>query len=374
MGFLVDISVRKIIHIDMDAYYASVEQRDFPQLRGKPIVVGGPPNSRGVVSTASYEARKYGIHSAMPSSRVLKLCPKAIFVKPRFDVYKEVSLQIREIFFQYSDLVEPLSLDEAYIDVSNNKKNMKSATIIAQEILYNIFQKTKLTASGGLGPNKFVAKVASDFKKPNGLTVVTPDEVENFIANLPIGKFYGVGKVTEKKMISLGILSGKELRLWPLVELQKHFGKAGKYYFDIARGIDNRPVSPERIRKSVGVERTFKKDILSPGEFEEAIYKLAVELQRRIERQQTAGQTLTIKIKDPNFVVHSKQITGDKFIRDIDEIFLMGKKLFYQLLPEPRPLRLIGLTLSHLDTEKETTFSNIRQIEFPFEDKRVNTQ
>lgn len=369
-----DISVRKIIHIDMDAYYASVEQRDFPQLRGKPVVVGGPPNSRGVVATASYEARKYGIHSAMPTSRVLKLCPKAIFVKPRFDVYKEVSLQIREIFFQYSDLVEPLSLDEAYIDVSNNKKNMKSATIIAQEILYNIFQKTKLTASGGVGPNKFVAKVASDFNKPNGLTVVTPDEVENFIASLPIGKFYGVGKVTEKKMISLGILSGKELRFWPLVELQKHFGKAGKYYFDIAHGIDNRPVSPERIRKSVGVERTFKKDILSPNEFEEAIYKLAVELQRRIERQQTGGQTLTIKIKDANFVIHSKQITGDKFIRDIDEIFLMGKKLFRQLLPEPKPLRLIGLTLSHLDTEKDSASPNIGQIEFPFDDMSVNTQ
>ena len=338
----------------MDAYYASIEQRDFPQLRGKPVVVGGSPNSRGVLATASYEARKFGIHSAMPSARVLKLCPNAIFVRGRFDVYKEVSNQIRDIFYGYTDLVEPLSLDEAFLDVTANKKNMRSATIIAQNILYEIFQKTELTASGGVGPNKFIAKVASDIKKPNGLTVVTPEEAEQFIAELPIGKFFGVGKVTEAKMLKLGIRTGHDLRQWPLEELRRHFGKAGKYYYEISRGIDNRPVSVERERKSVGVERTFKKDISSYEEYYSALEKLAEELDRRLKKNDARGYTITVKIKDSDFIVHTRQVTLEKSIRDYEDLLHYGKHLIQYLLPDPIPLRLIGLTLSHLNDDMDT--------------------
>lgn len=358
--------IRKIIHIDMDAYFASIEQRDFPQLRGKPVVVGGSPNSRGVVSTASYEARKYGIHSAMPSARALKLCPKAIFVRSRFDVYKEVSEQIRNIFFEYTHLVEPLSLDEAFLDVTINKKGMKSATIIAQTILYEIYQKTKLTASGGVGPNKFIAKIASDIKKPNGLTVVTPEEVDKFVAELPIGKFFGVGKVTEAKMKKLGIKTGLDLRQWPREELINHFGKAGKYYYDVARGIDNRPVSTERERKSVGVERTFKKDIASFEEYYAALEKLADELVHRLDKNKTQGYTITVKIKDSDFVVHTRQITMDHPLMGYDELIETGKQLIDYLLIDPIPLRLIGLTVSHLTSEgdAEKPIEN-PQIELP---------
>lgn len=254
-------SQRKIIHIDMDAFYASVEQRDNPQLRGKPIVVGGNPDSRGVVATCSYEARRFGIHSAMSCARAYRLCPQVVFVRPRFDAYQKVSQQIREIFFRYTDLVEPLSLDEAYLDVTTNKPGIQSATWVAQNICNEIRQKTSLTASAGVSYNKFLAKIASDVKKPNGLTVVTPEEAESFIAQLLIRRFHGVGRVTEKKMQKLGILTGADLRQHSLAELNKNFGKAGQYYFNIARGIDLRPVMPNRIRKSIGKETTLSEDI-----------------------------------------------------------------------------------------------------------------
>jgi len=254
-----DPPIRKIIHVDMDAFYASVEQRDHPEYKNKPLVVGGSPQGRGVVAAASYEARKFGIHSAMPASRAVKLCPNAIFVKPRFDVYKEVSHQIREIFFDYTDLVEPLSLDEAYLDVTENFKQNPSATLIAREIKRRVKQETGLTASAGVASNKFLAKIASDLDKPDGLSVITPEEAEEFIEKLPIGDFYGVGKATQKKMLTLGIKTGSDLKTWEEIDLVKQFGKSGHHYYRIARGIDNRLVKPNRIRKLIGKNVRFLK-------------------------------------------------------------------------------------------------------------------
>jgi len=254
---------RKIIHIDMDAFYASVEQRDHPQLRGKPVIVGGDPGSRGVVATCSYEARRFGIHSAMSSARAYRLCPQAIFVRPRFDVYRAVSAQIREIFHQHTDLVEPLSLDEAYLDVTENKQQIASATWVAREILQQIYKQTALTASAGVSYNKFLAKLASDIDKPAGLTVVTPEQAEAFIGQLPVRRFHGIGRVTEKKLLARGIASGADLRRCSLAELEHLFGSAGQYFYDIARGIDTRPVVPNRVRKSIGKETTLAEDCAS---------------------------------------------------------------------------------------------------------------
>ena len=253
--------VRKIIHIDMDAFYAAIEQRDFPQYKDKPVVVGGNPNSRGVVATCSYEARKYGIHSAMPSYRAYRLCPQAVFVRPRFVAYKEASEKIKEIFYQYTSLVEPLSLDEAYLDVTNSTKCSGSATLIAKEIKRKIFEKIQLTASAGVSYNKFLAKIASDFQKPDGLTVVLPQEGEEFVKKLKIRQFHGVGKVTEKKMHQLGIYTGADLKKLNLEELKQHFGKFSEYLYKVARAIDNRPVKILWQRKSIGKETTFSKDI-----------------------------------------------------------------------------------------------------------------
>ena len=252
---------RKIIHIDMDAFFASVEQRDFPELQGKPVIVGGQPHSRGVVAACSYEARKFGIHSAMPSSQAFRLCPDAVFVKPRFDAYRQASSIIREIFYSFTDLVEPPSLDEAYLDVSHCTKHNGSATLIAQNIVTIIQQQTSLTASAGISYNKFLAKIASDINKPNGLYLITPKQGEAFIENLPIRKFHGIGKATEAKMTKLGIRNGKELKQASLQCLREYFGKAGLHYYQIARGIDPRPVKTNRPNKSIGIETTFEQDI-----------------------------------------------------------------------------------------------------------------
>ena len=257
---------RKIIHIDMDAFFAAVEQRDNPELRGKPVIVGGDPGGRGVVATCSYEARRFGIHSAMSCARAYRLCPQARFVPPRFEAYRTVSLQIREIFHQYTDLVEPLSLDEAFLDVTDNKPAIQSATWVAQEILQKIKQVTGLTASAGVSYNKFLAKIASDMHKPDGLTVVTPEQAKAFIEVLPVRRFHGVGRVTEKRMQTLGILTGADLKKRPQQELDKNFGKAGQYYYQIARGIDLRPVLPNRVRKSIGKETTLSEDIADRGQ------------------------------------------------------------------------------------------------------------
>ena len=258
--------LRKIIHIDMDAFYASVEQRDNPQLRGKPVIVGGQPDKRGVVAACSYEARKFGVHSAMSSARAHTICPQAVFVYPRFDKYRAASAVIMEIFHEYTYLVEPLSLDEAFLDVTRNKKGIESATQIARQIRREIFDKTGLTASAGVSYNKFLAKVASDYRKPDGLTVVVPDKAQSFIDHLPIRKFSGVGKVTEKKMLGLGIRTGEDLRKLSRDDLIRIFGKYGAYFYNIAHGMDSRPVTTERIRKSLGKEITLGEDIANTGE------------------------------------------------------------------------------------------------------------
>lgn len=343
---------RKIIHVDMDAYYAAIEQRDHPEYIGKPIAVGGTSN-RGVVSTASYEARKFGIHSAMASVIARKRCPHLIFVKPRFDVYKQVSQKIREIFFEYTDLVEPLSLDEAYLDVTENKKNMRSATFIAREIKEKIKSATKLTASAGVSINKFVAKVASDIDKPDGLTVIPPEQVQGFISQLEIGDFYGVGKVTEAKMKKAGIHKGSDLRRKELHELIQLFGKNGIYYYNIARGIDEREVKPTRIRKSIGAERTFKRDLSKKSELIERLQKINNILWERMKKAEVTGKTITLKVKYHDFVNRSRSKTINRYIQEKDEVFATARELLiYSDLPD-RPIRLLGISISNLNTASE---------------------
>src|SRR5690606_35338419 len=288
------ISLRKIIHVDMDAFYASVEQMDNPELKGKAVAVGGG-EKRGVVSAASYEARKFGVRSAMSGYIAKRNCPDLIFVRPRFDRYSEISKQIRKIFYDYTDLVEPLSLDEAYLDVTVNKKGNPSATLIAQEIRNRIFNEVGLTASAGISVNKFIAKVASDYNKPNGQKTVNPEEVESFLENLEIRKFYGVGKVTTEKMYALGIFTGKDLKSKSIEFLGSHFGKSGSFYYYVVRGIHNSPVKPSRIPKSVGAERTFNENLSSEIFMLEKLENIAVELEKRLKKAKIAGKTITLK-------------------------------------------------------------------------------
>jgi DNA polymerase-4 len=344
------MTMRKIIHIDMDAFFASIEQRDHPELVGKPVAVGGA-GKRGVVAAASYEARKFGVFSAMPSSIALRKCPDLIFVKHRFDVYKQVSLQIRQIFLEYTDLVEPLSLDEAYLDVTENKKGLTSATAIAKEIKSKIRSATRLTASAGVSINKFLAKVASDQDKPDGLFVITPKQAERFVENLPIEKFFGIGKVTAQKMHKLGIGNGRDLKMIPREELVRRFGKAGRYYFDIARAIDHREVNPNRIRKSLGAERTFEEDVTEDTDIitqTKRIYDILID---RVEKADVKGKTLTLKIKYNDFEVFSKSQSLQHYTSDGDEIKLISMELIKKILPAKKGIRLIGLTLSNLNTE-----------------------
>jgi len=293
--------MKKIIHIDMDAFYASIEQRDHPLLKDKPLIVGGMPNSRGVVASCSYEARKFGIKSAMPSHMAKKLCKDAIFVIPRMEVYKQVSLQIREIFYAYTDLVEPLALDEAYLDVTENKKNISSAITIAKEIKEEIFKKTKLTASAGVSFNKFLAKIASKQKKPNGLTVITPKEAEAFIDALPIGRFFGIGKATEQLLRENNILTGANLRKKTQEELNLLLGRRGYYYYNILRNIGDTEVCPDHIRKSVGREITLNYDTANRKEWKKILESLAFELERILLRLNLKGRTLTLKITFADF-------------------------------------------------------------------------
>jgi DNA polymerase IV len=299
---------RKIIHVDMDAFYASVEQRDNPQYQRKPLVVGGSPEKRGAVAAASYEARKFGIHSAMPSRTAVQRCPHLIFAPPRFEVYREISEQIRFIFESYTDLVEPLALDEAYLDVTVNKKGIHSATAIAREIKQTILQQTKLTASAGVSLNKFLAKIASGMNKPDGLTVIQPDEAEPFIEALPIESFYGVGRATAAKMQELGIRTGADLKQRNERELVQHFGKVGRFYHQIARGIDDRPVNPNRIRKSIGAETSFDPDLEGRATIEQKLEAIAQEVQERIERNGARGRTITLKVKFADY----RQITRSR--------------------------------------------------------------
>lgn len=336
----------------MDAFYASVEQRDNPDLRGKPVAVGGS-GDRGVVAAASYEARKFGVRSALSSKVAIRNCPDLIFVPPRFDVYKKVSNQIHEIFHEYTDLVEPLSLDEAYLDVTYAKKGKPSATLIAREIKRQISEETGLTASAGVSYNKFLAKVASDMDKPDGLYVITPGQAEEFINKLEIKKFFGIGKVTAKKLNEMGIWFGKELKKLERLELINLFGKAGSYYYDIARGIDNRPVEPSRERKSIGAENTFLHDLYRQEDLRRELEKISKILWGRVERSGKEGKTLTLKIKFADFeqITRSKTISG--FFDSEGFLFSEGIKLLKKEEPLPKGIRLLGLTVSNFPEEKK---------------------
>jgi len=340
---------RKIIHIDMDAFYASVEQMDNPELRGKPVAVGGSEN-RGVVSAASYEARKFGVRSAISGVLAKKYCPEIIFVRPRFDRYKEISSKIHKIFNEYTDLVEPLSLDEAYLDVTQNKKGNPSASLLAEEIRLRIFNEVGLTASAGISINKFVAKIASDYNKPNGQKTVNPDEVEAFLEELPIRKFYGVGKVTTEKMYQLGIFTGTDLKSKSLEFLEKHFGKSGTFYYYVVRGIHNSEVKSSRITKSVAAEHTFDVNLSSEIFMIEQLERIAVSLEKRLERHKLSGKTITLKIKYSDFTQQTRSKTLPYFISDKSLIMENIKELLYQEKMKDS-VRLLGISLSNLNNE-----------------------
>jgi len=345
--------VSKIIHIDMDAFYASVEQRDDPSLKGKPVVVGGSPQGRGVVAAASYEARKFGIRSAMPAAHALRLCPDVIFIRPRFDVYKQISLQIRGIFHEYTDLVEPLSLDEAYLDVTENKPGNPSATLIAREIKQKIREETGLTASAGVSCNKFLAKIASDLRKPDGIALITPEKAAGFIARLPIGKFHGIGKATEAKMHRLGIKNGADLRSWSRWDLNKHFGKVGAFYYNIARAIDNRPVRTERIPKSIGKEKTFEEDVDSVEWLAGFLATLSDKVADRMHRESAEARTVTLKLRYDNFESITRSFTPGYLLSEAAEIAELAARLLRETDAGQRKVRLIGVTVSGFQREGE---------------------
>ena len=342
---------RKIVHIDMDAFFASVEQRDDPELRGKPVAVGGS-RERGVVAAASYEAREFGVRSAMPSVTAKRKCPNLIFVKPRFDVYKAVSLQIRTIFAAYTPIVEPLSLDEAYLDVTENLKGVASATQIAEEIRAKIRAETGLTASAGISYNKFLAKLASDHRKPDGLFVITPKMGPAFVENLPVEKFHGVGPATTAKMNRLGIRTGIDLREQTLAFLQQHFGKPGPYYYWIARGVDERPVQPDRIRKSLGAENTFPTDIFTFEAACEELLPIIEKVWRIREGAEIHGRTVTLKVKYADFQQITRSRTGQSLFSTRAEIEQLSHALLEPLFPVAKGIRLLGITLSSL-SEKQ---------------------
>ena len=357
---------RKIIHIDMDAFYASVEQRDHPELRGKPIAVGHA-EERGVVSAASYEARKYGVRSAMSSLKAKQLCPHIVFVPGQMSVYKEVSAQIHAIFHDYTDLIEPLSLDEAFLDVTHNKKGISLAVDIAKEIKQRIRQELNLVASAGISYNKFLAKVASDYRKPDGLCTIHPDQALEFIATLPIEAFWGVGKVTAQKMHALGIHKGKDLQKCTLEMLTRLFGKAGNIYYDFARGIDLRPVESIRIRKSVGCEHTLEKDITLKSSVIIELYHVATELVERLKRNDFAGNTLTLKIKFYDFKQITRSITQEKELQNMKDILPLAKQLLKEVDFSIRPIRLIGLSVSNPKEEQEEEHGVWKQLELEFD-------
>jgi DNA polymerase-4 len=355
--------MRKIIHIDMDAFYASVEQRDRPELKGKPVIVGGDPQSRGVVAACSYETRKFGVHSAMPSATAYRLCPDADFIRPRFDMYRAVSAQIREIFYEYTNLVEPLSLDEAFLDVTENYKGMPSATLIARELKKKIFKRTGgLTSSAGVSFNKFLAKVASDLNKPDGITVITPDMADEFIEKLPIRKFFGVGKVTEEKMLNLGIKTGADFKRFKKEQLIQIFGKSGRYFYDIAHGLDDRPVEPNRIRKSIGKETTFTEDIEDTDQMIEILDDIAAKLENSLMKRDAKGRTITLKVKYFNFQSITRSVT-------IDEPADNATVIMKHIRPSKteageKKVRLLGISISNFD-DQEANVGKSRQLLLP---------
>ena len=345
-----DLPIRKIIHVDMDAFYASVAEMDNPELKGKAIAVGGG-SSRGVISAASYEARKFGVKSAMSGRLAEKLCPHIIFVKSNFDRYREISKQVRSIFFDYTDLVEPLSLDEAYLDVTQNKKGNPSASLIAKEIRNRIFNEVGLAASAGISINKFIAKIASDINKPNGQKTINPEDVIPFLEKLDIRKFYGVGKVTAEKMYQKGIFTGQDLKSKSLEYLEDNFGKSGRFYYDVVRGIHLSEVKPNRIRKSLAAERTFSENLSSEIFMLEKLEHIAEEVAKRLAKNQVAGKTITLKIKYSDFTLHTRSKTLPYFISDKSMVLENAKNLLYQEKLE-NSVRLLGISLSNLNTEQ----------------------
>jgi DNA polymerase-4 len=337
---------KKIIHVDMDAFYASVEQRDDPSLKGKPVAVGG--GHRGVVMAASYEARKYGVRSAMPSVTAKRRCPDLIFVKSHFDVYRAVSQQIRAIFSDYTDLVEPLSLDEAYLDVSEDRHCLGSARAIAEDIRRRIREETGLTASAGVSYCKFIAKLASDYRKPDGLTVITPERGPEFVASLPVARFHGVGPVTAKKMERLGIFTGADLREWSLAALEAKFGSSGSWYHRICRGIDDREVKPDRPYKSVSAERTFDEDLIDPERLAAELERIAGYAWERVQRSEVTGRTVTLKVKFGDFTIITRSKSFGSAVPDLPAFTSTGQALLAALHPLPRGIRLLGLGLHNL--------------------------
>lgn len=339
---------RKIIHVDMDAFYASVEQRDNPEYKGKALVVGGSPQGRGgVVAAASYEARKYGIRSAMPSKKALELCPDVLFIRPRFPAYKEVSKKIREIFHRYTDIIEPLSLDEAYLDVSEDKMNIGSAIEIAKQIKEAIKTELQLTASAGVSINKFVAKIASDLNKPDGLAFIAPSQVEEFMEQLPVEKFYGVGKVTADKMKKMGLHTGADLKKLSEEELIFNFGKVGKFYFGIVRGIDDREVQPDRETKSLAAEDTFAYDLVELEEMNVELDKIAITVSERLQKYGLKGRTITLKVKYSDFKQITRSQSLAKPINDLITIAATAKKLLLATDMTDKKIRLLGISLSN---------------------------
>jgi DNA polymerase IV len=338
--------VRKIIHIDMDAFYASVEQRDNPELKGKPVAVGG--GHRGVVAAASYEARRFGIRSAMPSVTAKRRCPDLVFVKPRFDAYKEVSNQIRAIFADYTDLIEPLSLDEAYLDVTEDRKGLGSARAIAEDIRRRIASETGVTASAGVSYCKFIAKLASDQNKPDGLCVIPPEKGPAFVAVLPVSRFHGVGPVTAAKMQRLGIHTGADLAAWSCEELEAHFGSSGEWYWKIARGIDERPVRADRPYKSVSAERTFDVDLTDGQALAAELERVAGYAWARVERAAVSGRTVTLKVKFADFTIITRSKSLPAPVGGQGEFAAIGQSLLAALIPVPKGIRLLGLGLHNL--------------------------
>jgi len=354
-----EFPIRKIIHVDMDAFYASVAQMDDPKLRGKPIAVGGG-GTRGVISAASYEARKFGVKSAMSGRLAIKLCPELIFVRTDFDRYTEISKKIRAIFHEYTDLVEPLSLDEAYLDVTHNKKGNPSASLLAQDIRKRIFDDVGLTASAGISINKFIAKIASDYNKPNGQKTVNPEEVLQFLEDLDIRKFYGIGKVTAEKMYQKGIFTGKDLKTKSEDYLETHFGKSGKSYYHIVRGIHNSQVKPNRIRKSLAAERTFSENLSSEIFMLEKLEHIAQEVSKRLNKSKVAGKTITLKIKYSDFTLQTRSKTLPYFISDKSVILDIAKDLLYQEKLS-NSVRLLGISLSSLNTSADAKKAVIKK-------------
>ena len=357
--------IRKIIHVDMDAFYASVEQKDRPELKGQPIAVGGS-SQRGVVAAASYEARKFGVRSALSSVVAKRNCPELIFVKPRFDRYREISNQIKEIFHEFTDLVEPLSLDEAYLDVTENKKDQESATYLARDIRNMIYEKTGLYASAGISINKFLAKVASDINKPNGQKTISPKEVIPFLEGLEIGDFHGIGKKTAEKMNRLGIFNGADLKSRSLEFLLQHFGKRGNHYYQIVRGLHLSDVQPTRIRKSVGAERTFSENLIAENDLLEKIDHIADEVAARLKKHQLSGKTITLKIKYSDFTIKTRSITLEDNLSQKSKIYNYAVALLRQESLE-RSVRLLGITVSNFRTEvREENNFIYRQLKIPF--------